>query len=43
MDNHKPKGPHLHVDKREEPYSFTTVEDLIEDFWRLAAKRGYQL
>ena len=43
MDNHKPKGPHLHVNGREEPYSFTTAEDLIEDFWRLAAKRGYQL
>ena len=43
MDNHKPKGPHLHVNGREEPYRFTTVEDLVEDFWRLAAKKGYQI
>ncbi len=43
MDNHKPKGPHLHINGREEQYEFTTVEALIEDFWRFAAKRGYQL
>ncbi|PWU14118.1 MAG: hypothetical protein C5B49_13630 [Bdellovibrio sp.] len=42
MDNHQPKGPHLHIGKREETYAFTTVEGLIEDFWRRAAERGYQ-
>jgi len=41
MDNHKPKGPHLHLNGREELYRFTTVDDLIEDFWRLAAEKGY--
>lgn len=42
MDNHKPKGPHLHIGDREEPYVFTTVDSLIEDFWRLAAEKGYE-
>lgn len=43
MDNHKLKGPHLHLDGREEPYGFTTVDDLIDDFWRIAAEKGYLL
>lgn len=40
LDNHKPKGPHLHLNGREEPYEFTTVDSLIEDFWRIAAEKG---
>ena len=43
MDNHKPKGPHLHLNGREQPYDFTTVDDLIDDFWRIAAEKGYLL
>lgn len=31
-DNHHPKGPHKHYGHRQEPYSFTTIEDLIRDF-----------
>ncbi len=31
-DNERPKGDHRHRDGREEPYVFTTVEALIQDF-----------
>jgi len=32
FDNELGKGDHMHVDGRELPYTFTTVERLIEDF-----------
>jgi hypothetical protein len=41
MDNHKPKGPHLHLNGQEIAYSFTTIDELITDFWRLAAEKGF--
>ena len=31
-DNHYPKGPHRHYGDKQEPYEFTTIEKLIEDF-----------
>lgn len=31
-DNHHPKGHHRHYGEKEEPYQFTTIEDLIRDF-----------
>ena len=31
-DNERGKGDHRHIDGREEPYTFTTVEALIADF-----------
>ncbi|MBM3556047.1 MAG: hypothetical protein FJX47_10895 [Alphaproteobacteria bacterium] len=31
-DNERRKGDHKHIGSREEPYRFTTVEKLIEDF-----------
>ena len=31
-DNERGKGDHRHVAGKEEPYSFTSVEKLIEDF-----------
>jgi hypothetical protein len=31
-DNERGKGDHRHVAGRQEPYAFTTVEQLIEDF-----------
>jgi len=31
-DNERGKGDHRHVAGKEEPYAFTTVEKLIEDF-----------
>lgn len=31
-DNHFPKGPHRHYDRKEEEYEFVSVEKLIKDF-----------
>ncbi len=31
-DNERGKGDHRHIDGREEPFAFTTVEVLIADF-----------
>lgn len=31
-DNERPKGDHRHIDGSEEPYAFTTVEKLMQDF-----------
>lgn len=31
-DNERPKGDHRHLDDMEEPYCFTTPEQLIQDF-----------
>ncbi len=35
MDNHHPKGPHVHLDEMELPYSFQDVPSLMNDFKRL--------
>jgi hypothetical protein len=43
FDNHQPKGPHLHRDGKEAPYSFRSVEELLEDFWSLVAEEGFTL
>ena len=43
LDDHKPKGPHLHLDGREVAYDFTTVEKLVEDFWAHVRKAGFPL
>lgn len=32
MDNHHPKGHHIHLNEKEMPYSFENVDTLIEDF-----------
>jgi hypothetical protein len=32
-DNEAGKGDHRHYRGREEPYRFTTMENLIRDFW----------
>jgi len=32
MDNHHPKGHHLHLDETEMPYEYRGEEFLIEDF-----------
>lgn len=32
-DNEAGKGDHRHYRDREEPYRFTTMENLIADFW----------
>jgi hypothetical protein len=35
MDNHHPKGPHVHIDDTELPYEFVDLDKLVEDFRRL--------
>ena len=42
LDNHKPKGPHLHLGDRELPYLFRGTESLLADFWDLARKAGFE-
>lgn len=32
MDNHHPKGPHIHVNNKEFDYEYINDETLIEDF-----------
>lgn len=32
FDNERGKGDHCHLDGKEIPYTFTTVEQLVEDF-----------
>jgi hypothetical protein len=32
FDNERGKGDHCHLDGREQPYTFTTVDQLIDDF-----------
>ncbi len=36
MDNHHPKGPHIHVDDEELSYKFIDENRLIKDFKSLA-------
>jgi len=42
MDNHKPKGPHLHLGEREVPYDFRDEQTLVDDFWDLASRAGFK-
>lgn len=35
MDNHHPKGDHVHLDEKEISYEFTTPEALVIDFKKL--------
>ena len=39
FDNERGKGDHSHLDGIEEPYSFTGVDQLIEDFIAAVAAR----
>lgn len=38
MDNHHPKGHHIHIDNDEVSYSFESEEKLVADFKELASK-----
>ncbi len=38
-DNERPKGDHRHLDGVEEPYGFSTVENLVRDFLADVEKR----
>ncbi len=35
MDNHHPKGPHIHIDATELPYDFRGLDQLVSDFRKL--------
>jgi len=35
MDNHHPKGPHVHINDDEFPYGFENLDQLITDFRKL--------
>jgi len=35
MDNHHPKGPHIHLDDEELEYEFKNLDKLVEDFRKL--------
>jgi len=39
FDNERGKGDHCHLDGKEMPYTFTTVEKLVEDFIAAVAAR----
>jgi hypothetical protein len=41
FDNHRPKGPHLHLRSKEVPYAFTAIDRLVNDFWDLVRKAGF--
>ncbi len=42
IDNHKPKGPHLHLGEQEISYLFQNERDLVNDFWDLTRKAGFE-
>jgi hypothetical protein len=43
LDNHFPKGHHVHIDNQELHYFFEGVEKLVDDFYSLLNARGYTL
>lgn len=44
MDNHHPKGPHIHIDDDEMPYDFTGLDELVNEFRRLITEHmGVQI
>ena len=44
MDNHHPKGPHIHVDDQELPYEFRDLDALVNDFRKLITEHmGVQI
>lgn len=44
MDNHHPKGPHIHIDATEVPYEFASLDQLVIDFRRILTEHlGVQI
>lgn len=41
FDNHKPKGPHLHVGETEVGYLFRGYDELIRDIRVMIEKEGF--
>ena len=42
IDNHEPKGPHLHLGHEEFPFDYRDDEQLLSDFWDLVRKAGFE-
>ncbi len=42
MDNHTPKGPHIHLGEQELPYLYRGEQALLLDFWDIAKKAGFE-
>jgi hypothetical protein len=42
VDNHKPKGPHLHLGGEERAFHYTNDDQLLQDFWELVRKAGFE-
>lgn len=42
IDNHKPKGPHLHHRGREQPLSALDEDELLVTFWKLVRQEGFE-
>ena len=44
MDNHHPKGPHIHINDQELPYDFRGLDQLVRDFRQLITEHmGVQI
>jgi hypothetical protein len=43
LDNHKPKGPHLHVREVEVGYVFRGLDALMEDVVAMIKKDGFEI
>lgn len=44
LDNHHPKGPHLHINDNEFPYEYKSEEKLVSDFEQIVfEKMGVKL
>lgn len=41
-DNEVGKGDHRHMGRRETPYYFTTLDQLLEDFWADIAEHRHE-
>ena len=42
IDNHQPKGPHLHLGDEEVSYNYLDDDLLIQDFWDFVRKAGFE-
>ena len=42
VDNHKPKWAHMHLGKEERPFHYTDDDQLLQDFWELVRKVGFE-
>ena len=42
IDNHKPKGPHLHIHGEERPFETVGEGRLLAAFWDLVRQEGFE-